>query len=154
MSHQRQHRKRAAEVPAPLPPVLVLATYSGSSEFRLEASRTARAAAPNPPQESGSASGPSAQSRRFSGLIASLINHLVFCNPRHHGAQLAADFLNLMLIVQAPRRLEVRLTSLALEHPITREAAGLNIGENALHLERRLREVQKEPMFASDRPKV
>ena len=44
-----------------------------------------------------------------------------------------------MLVVHAPRRLKVGLAGFAFQHPIAREAAHLDIVENALHLGFRLR---------------
>src|SRR5438477_96481 len=72
--------------------------------------------------------------RRMAGSVTGLVDQLVLGNPRHHGPQLGADFLDRMLGIHAPGRLEARLAGLVLEHPVAREAAGLDVGQDLLHL--------------------
>src|SRR5256885_6600523 len=59
--------------------------------------------------------------------------------PRHHGAQLGADLLDRMLRAGLAQRLEPAASAPALGDPLPREAAGLDIGQDALHRRANLR---------------
>src|SRR5688500_20325847 len=66
--------------------------------------------------------------------VLGLVDQAIAGDPRHHAAQLGADFLDLMVRAAPPHRLEARLARIALLDPVAREAAGLDIVQNALHL--------------------
>src|SRR2546422_790294 len=53
--------------------------------------------------------------------------------PRHHRAQLGAHLLDRMLRAGLAQRLEPATPAAALGNPLAREAAGLDVGEDALH---------------------
>jgi osmoprotectant transport system permease protein len=55
-------------------------------------------------------------------------------DPRHHVAQLGADFLDRMGGELGAGRLERGLVDLVLQHPVAGELAGLDVVEHALHL--------------------
>src|SRR5947207_11977053 len=53
--------------------------------------------------------------------------------PRHHRAQLGAHLLDRMLRARLAQRREPAAPAAALGDPLAREAAGLDVGEDALH---------------------
>src|SRR5450759_5690830 len=66
--------------------------------------------------------------RHGHGLILRLVDQRALLDPRHHLAQLGADLLGGMLGELGAGGLERGLVDLVLQHPVAREAAGLNIG--------------------------
>ena len=60
-------------------------------------------------------------------------------------AQLGADLLDLVGVVQAADGLEVRLAGLALADPVGGEGAGLDVLQDALHLGARLSVIIRGP---------
>src|SRR5438552_15725341 len=58
---------------------------------------------------------------------------LPLLRPRHHGPQLGAHLLDRMLRAGLAQRLEPSAPAAALGDPLAREAAGLDVGEDALH---------------------
>src|SRR5262249_17478157 len=51
------------------------------------------------------------------GSVAALVNQRALLDPGHHPAQLGADLLDLVGVIEAPRRLEAWLAGLALANP-------------------------------------
>src|SRR5262249_5434482 len=76
-----------------------------------------------------------AQPRRS---VAALVDQRALLDPRHHLAQLRADLFGRVLGELGAGRLERGLVDLVLQHPVAGEAAGLDVGEDALHLGARL----------------
>src|SRR5262249_28026524 len=68
------------------------------------------------------------------GSVSRLVDELVLGDPGHHAAELGADFLDRVLGAHAAHGLEAGLSRLALGDPVAGEAAGLDVGEDALHL--------------------
>src|SRR5260221_5807737 len=66
--------------------------------------------------------------------VLRLVDQLVGGDPRHHRAQPFADLLDVVFGGTPAHGLEAGLTGSVLEHPVTGEAAGLNVVEDALHL--------------------
>src|SRR5207248_7413066 len=58
---------------------------------------------------------------------------LPLLRPRHHGPQLGTHLLNRMLRARLAQRREPAAPAAALGDPLAREAAGLDVGEDALH---------------------
>src|SRR5437667_420159 len=58
---------------------------------------------------------------------------LPLLRPRHHGPQLGTHLLDRMLSAGLAQRLEPAAPAAALGDPLAREAAGLDVGEDALH---------------------
>src|SRR5206468_11639969 len=58
---------------------------------------------------------------------------LPLLRPRHHGPQLGAHLLDRMLRAALAQRREPAAPAAALGNPLAREAAGLDVGEDALH---------------------
>src|SRR5207249_4183015 len=58
---------------------------------------------------------------------------LPLLRPRHHGPQLGTHLLNRMLRARLAQRREPAASAVALGNPLAREAAGLDVGEDALH---------------------
>jgi cytosine/adenosine deaminase-related metal-dependent hydrolase len=56
-----------------------------------------------------------------------LVDHLAGGNPRHHAAQLLADFLDLVGVVVAARALEEGLAHGVFLHEVAHELAGLDV---------------------------
>src|SRR6058998_199538 len=54
-------------------------------------------------------------------------------SPRHHGPQFGAHLLDRMLRAGLAQRREPAAPAAALGDPLAREAAGLDVGEDALH---------------------
>src|SRR5579872_6089536 len=61
------------------------------------------------------------------------VDQRVLLDPRHHRAQALADLFDIVLGGGATHGLKARLPGIVLEHPVAREAAGLDVGEDALH---------------------
>src|SRR5262249_30299689 len=85
----------------------------------------------------------SATSGRSEGTAAdasvpALVHQRALLDPRHHVAQLGADLLGRVLGELGARRLERGLVDPVLQHPVLGEAAGGDVGEDALHLGARL----------------
>src|SRR2546428_8178516 len=59
--------------------------------------------------------------------------------PRHHRAQLGAYLLDRMLRARLAQRREPAAPAAALGDPLAREAAGLDVGDDALHRRANLR---------------
>src|SRR5262245_50057617 len=59
-------------------------------------------------------------------------------DPRHHGAQPLADLFDLVVGVTLPHGQERGPIGLVLQHPLPRELAGLDLGQDLLHLGLRL----------------
>src|SRR5215475_14703596 len=78
--------------------------------------------------------GPTAPGRAPAASVARLVDQLVLGDPGHHAAQLATDLLDRVLGAHAAHGLEAGLAGLALGDPVAGEAAGLDVGEDALHL--------------------
>src|SRR5207302_1549001 len=77
------------------------------------------------------------QHRTYAGAAPSvlrLVDQLVGGDPGHHRAQLLADLLDVVLGGAPAHRLEAGVAGGVLEHPVAREAAGLDVVEDALHL--------------------
>src|SRR5271167_3767602 len=53
-----------------------------------------------------------------SGLVLGLVDQLVLGDPRHHGAQLGADFLDRMFCSAPAHGFEARLAGGIFEHPV------------------------------------
>src|SRR5579875_3093494 len=83
--------------------------------------------APSPPEATLSEA-----AERFV-LVPAPVHQTVLGDPGHHRAQLLADLLDRMLTHLPAHRLEARLVDLVLEHPLAREAAGLDIRQHFLH---------------------
>src|SRR5438128_12270058 len=66
--------------------------------------------------------------------VPGLVDQRAFLDPRHHVAELDADFLDRMSGELGAGRLERGLVDLVLQHPVARELAGLDVVEHALHL--------------------
>ena len=67
-------------------------------------------------------------------LVLALVDQGLLLDPGHHGAQLGADLLDLVGVVEAAGGLEAGLAGLALADPLRGEVAGLDVLEDALHL--------------------
>src|SRR5690606_31153421 len=67
-------------------------------------------------------------------LVLRLVDQPVLGDPRHHAAQLLADFLDLVGVVDAADALEARRPGAVLLHPFRGELSGLDILQYALHL--------------------
>ena len=66
--------------------------------------------------------------------VLCLVDQLVAADPWHHAAQLLADFFDLVLVVIAADSLEARCPGLVFLHPVGSELAGLDVGQDTLHL--------------------
>jgi len=67
-------------------------------------------------------------------LVLRLVDKFVLRNPRHHGAQTLANFLDRVLSFACSHGLETSLPNLVFQHPVPRELAGLDFIQHALHL--------------------
>src|SRR3954471_19636682 len=72
------------------------------------------------------------------GSVPAAIHHRTLLDPRHHGTQLGPDLLDRMCGHLGAHRLERGLVDAVLQHPVAGEGAGLDVGEDALHLRARL----------------
>src|SRR5262245_29361416 len=77
---------------------------------------------------------PSASSLAPGTLVPRLIHEPVFFQPRHHVAQLLADYLDRMLAADPAQRVELGGAGLILEQEFLRVGAGLDLLEDAAHL--------------------
>src|SRR5438552_18749797 len=66
--------------------------------------------------------------------VLALVDESVLLEPRHHRAQPLAALLDRVLRLAPPHRLEARLPGIVLEHPLAREAPGLDFRQHLLHL--------------------
>src|SRR5690242_155397 len=85
-----------------------------------------------------SSSATSGRSEDNAASVPALVHQRALLDPRHHLAQLGADLLGRMLGELGARRLERGLVHPVLQHPVLGEAAGLDVGEDALHFGARL----------------
>src|SRR5580698_8639143 len=70
----------------------------------------------------------------YMASVAALVDQRALLDPRHHLAQLGADMLDRVLGELGAGRLERGLVDLVLQHPVPGETAGLDVGQNLLHL--------------------
>src|SRR5262245_19677589 len=70
--------------------------------------------------------------------VPALVHQRALLDSGHHLAQLGADLLGRVLGELGARRLERGLVDPVLQHPVLGEAAGRDVGEDALHLGTRL----------------
>src|SRR5215475_4867328 len=66
--------------------------------------------------------------------IPGAIHERALFDPRHHGAQFFANFLDRVGGVLRPHRLERGLVDAVFQHPLLDEFARLDVAENSLHL--------------------
>src|SRR5437762_9185192 len=104
--------------------------------------RVLQSETPSPSHAFGA--GPSLSRSAGEGLIAAadvapsvlaLVDQCVLLDPRHHRAQPLADLLDRVLGGAAAQCLEARLAGGVFQHPFARETAGLDVGEDLLHLD-------------------
>src|SRR5690349_21122463 len=66
--------------------------------------------------------------------VLALVDQRALLDPRHHVAELGADFLDRVFGELGAGGLERGLVDLVLQHPVAGELAALDVGEDALHL--------------------
>ena len=64
-------------------------------------------------------------------LVLGLVDQLVLGDPGHHGAELRADFFDLVAVVHAADALEAGGTGAVFLHPVGGELAGLDVVQTA-----------------------
>src|ERR1700749_1942576 len=67
-------------------------------------------------------------------LVLALIDQCALLDPRHHVAELGADFLDRVCRELGAGGLERGLVDFVLQHPVAGELAALDVGEHLAHL--------------------